>query len=232
MSTPKIRFVYFDLGNLLVTFDRDRASRNVAGLFASDPTDADIAIADERMRINEMHNALETGTITEAQFSQTLREAYRFEIEQVSDAAIMRAISDMFTPIESMTDVLARVRATDTPIGILSNTCDAHWSWVDSQAYGVMAGPFDVVVLSYQAGSMKPDRVIYAVAEKRAAEYAGVNPNEILFVDDREENVSAASRFGWNAEVCLGGEAVEKVLVDYGVLTERLLLSATEKVTP
>ena len=72
---------------------------------------------------------------------------------------------------------------------------------------------------------MKPDRMIYEVAEARARDINQAKPDEILFVDDREENVMAARQYGWNAEVCWGGATAEEVLVRYGVLPECRLIS-------
>lgn len=220
MTSTPIRFVYFDLGNILVAFDRDVAAHNVAKLFHADPTGLELALVNEIMHDSGLQNQLETGLVSESDFAHTIRKSFPGTMAPVEDAAILRAISDMFTPIETMGDVLARVRQTGIPIGILSNTCNAHWSWVRSQSYGVLEGPFDVEVVSYQARSMKPDRVIYDVAQKRAREINEVNPEEILFVDDREENVIAARQIGWNAEVCWGGATAEEVLVRYGVLPE------------
>lgn len=225
MTSTPIRFVYFDLGNILVAFQREAAAHNVASLFHTQPSAVERAFADEVMHDTGLQNKLETGLVSEADFANALRDAFPDPVNPVDDAMVMQAISDMFTPIESMKDVLSRVRQTGMPIGILSNTCHAHWSWVNSQSYGVLEGPFDVVVVSYEARSMKPDRLIYDVAEKRAAELSGAKPEEILFIDDREENVLAAREFGWNAEIGWGGPTAEEVLVRYGVLSECCLVN-------
>ena len=49
---------------------------------------------------------------------------------------------------------------------------------------------------------MKPDAGIYAHAEK----LAGVDPREIYFTDDREDNVQAALDRGWQAEVFVNAD--------------------------
>ncbi|WP_146575692.1 HAD family hydrolase [Neorhodopirellula pilleata] len=225
MTSTPIRFVYFDLGNILVAFDREVAARNVAELFHANPTEVELAFVNEIMHDSGLQNQLETGLVSEAEFAEAIRKSFPGTMDPIDDAAILRAISDMFTPIETMTDVLGRVRQTGMPIGILSNTCQAHWSWVRSQSYGVLQGPFDVEVVSYEARSMKPDRMIYEVAEARARDINQAKPEEILFVDDREENVMAARQYGWNAEVCWGGATAEEVLVRYGVLPECRLIT-------
>jgi putative hydrolase of the HAD superfamily len=220
LYTP-IRFVYFDLGNVLVAFDRNIACRNVAKLFAGDP-----AWVDEILHTGGLQNDLESGRVSEAEFADRLRVrmatyAGKEALLSPSDADLLHAISDMFTPIDSMRSVLQNVRSQGIRIGILSNTCNAHWSWVQSQAYGVLEGPFDICVVSHEVRCMKPDRFIYETATEHAARISNALPEQILFLDDREENVLAAREHGWQAEVCLGGAAAEQVLINYNVLSVR-----------
>lgn len=51
---------------------------------------------------------------------------------------------------------------------------------------------FDVVVLSYRVGVIKPDRRIYQIA----ADKLGVQPDECVFTDDRPANVAGAVACG------------------------------------
>ena len=80
-------------------------------------------------------------------------------------------------------------------LGVLSNTCDAHWDFVAGGLLAPLLPRFDVLALSYQLQAMKPDAAIYA----RAAELAGVRPEEIFFTDDRPENIAAAQTAGYQA---------------------------------
>jgi HAD superfamily hydrolase (TIGR01509 family) len=54
---------------------------------------------------------------------------------------------------------------------------------------------FEVCALSFRIGAMKPSRDIY----EAAAELAGVRPEEVFFIDDRQENVVAAKASGFDA---------------------------------
>ena len=63
---------------------------------------------------------------------------------------------------------------------------------------------------------MKPQRRIYEVAQHAAA-----TPVEnILFIDDRHENVDAALAFGWNAKQCFGGQQAIDVLRNHDVMDD------------
>ena len=199
----QIEFVYFDLGNILVAFDPEIACRNVAKL-------ANVSVARAREVVYEsgMEVRYETGEITSNQFADFVRDEFKLEPNQLDDETLLNAIADMFTPIESMVEVASLARRRAGRIGVLSNTCPAHWNWVRRQPWSVSMIDFDVKVLSYEVKSMKPDHRIYQAAEQAT----GVRPDQILFIDDKDENVQAAQERGWNAQQCLGGDHARTVI--------------------
>lgn len=67
----------------------------------------------------------------------------------------------------------------------LSYLCD----WLKSINY---LDYFDISLNSDEANSQKPDPAYYKTLINRL----GVNPSEILFIDDREENTKAAEQLG------------------------------------
>lgn len=82
-------------------------------------------------------------------------------------------------------------------MGLLSNTCEAHWRWILDQNWPIPGDWFDFHVLSYEVRSMKPGEAIYEACEKLAARAS----EEIFFTDDREENIAAAQRRGWETHL-------------------------------
>jgi HAD superfamily hydrolase (TIGR01509 family) len=76
--------------------------------------------------------------------------------------------------------------------GILSNSgpgareAEGVWGFEDVT---------DDIVYSHEVGLRKPDPAIYALT----AERLGVQPHEIVFLDDVVANVEAARRAGWHA---------------------------------
>ncbi|HCQ83332.1 MAG TPA: hypothetical protein DIV36_01850, partial [Verrucomicrobiales bacterium] len=54
---------------------------------------------------------------------------------------------------------------------------------------------FDAYCLSYEHGCMKPDTTLYGVAQLMTR----CTPGNLLFLDDRAENVHAARQMGWSA---------------------------------
>lgn len=201
-------FVYFDLGNVLWTFDEDRACRNAADVLGVSAGQVRDAVYESGLQ-----NRFEHGRISTAGFLEALLVSLE-NPKPVSDPQLLAdALSDMFQPIEPMTAVIDQLRISGTRMGILSNTCDAHWNWILRQQHPMMAGLFDAVVLSFEVNAMKPDDQIYRAAELSA----GVPSDQILFLDDKAENVRAAKQRGWQAEQCFGGDQAISVLERYGL---------------
>ena len=199
----QIDFVYFDLGNILVSFDPDRACQNVAKI-------ADLSVDQARVFVYESGalDRYENGQLTSDQFAELVRRLAQRDEHQLPKERLLEAISDMFTPIESMVEVVEMARAQAGRVGVLSNTCSAHWNWVRRQPWRVSQIDYDVKILSFEVKAMKPDPKIYEAAEQAAR----VRPQRILFIDDKPENVQAALDRGWNAEHCVGGEQARDVI--------------------
>jgi FMN phosphatase YigB (HAD superfamily) len=204
-----IQFVYFDLGNILWTFDEDRACQNAADLFGVEPQEIRKTVYDSGLQ-----SRFEHGRISPLGFMDELGNSIVSTKNPANMQVVLDSLSDMFSPIEPMVSVVAAVRASQARIGILSNTCDAHWDWINRQQHPLMTGPFDAVVLSFEVNSMKPDDQIYRAAELAA----GVPADRILFLDDKPENVHAAKMRGWQAEQCFGGPEAIAVLEKHGVI--------------
>ncbi len=85
-------------------------------------------------------------------------------------------------------------------VGCLSNTNSIHWDTL-LQSYPFMH-LFDRRFASQLMGCAKPGREIY----EKAAGFLGAQPRQILFFDDRIENVEMAQRLGWHARLYVGHE--------------------------
>lgn len=187
-------FVYFDLGNVLLYFDHSLSMRKMAKV-------AGIAVDQMRSIVldGNLQNEYETGWINGAQFVARISDTIGRELD-VSD--MLQAAADMFIPNTHILPVLQRIRDLGIPLGLLSNTCEAHWDWIGEVGYPQVKGWFSPVILSYEVKSMKPDAHIYS----EAARQSGHDPSRIFFTDDRAENVAAAKKAGWMAEVFVNAD--------------------------
>lgn len=201
-------FVYFDLGNVLAQFDVDRACRNLQRRWALPPDAVRAAIWHSGLQ-----DRFEHGEVTAEEFAEAIRCEFRLAPESAATADLLDLLSDMFEPVEEMVDVVDAVRAAGMPVGLLSNTCEAHWQWLQRQRYPALVGHFDRVILSYEHGIMKPHPSLHRLAE----EASGVPPQSILFFDDRVENVEAALAAGWQAHRFTEAESARRVLRSAGV---------------
>ncbi|MFJ2173991.1 HAD-IA family hydrolase [Streptomyces sp. NPDC087851] len=109
--------------------------------------------------------------------------------------------------------LLARLTRRGTPLGILSN---APGSLARAVRRAPWSGRFETLVFSSDLGLMKPDPLVYRAVDERL----GRAPSEVVFFDDRPENVAAARAHGWRAHLWTGGEAAAEALAQEGVLDD------------
>src|SRR5262249_17876403 len=101
--------------------------------------------------------------------------------------------SSVFLPELIVSEDLLEALRRKYPLILVSNTNEAHLEFIRSH-YRVL-NYFDHHILSYEVGSLKPDRRIFEHAIA-----ASNHPAEALFfTDDRKENVEAARELGMHA---------------------------------
>ena len=180
---PKV--VVFDLGKVLVDFDYSIAARRIA---------ARSTLPGDQVRLFIDHSPLlfqyETGLLTTLGFFQEVCKLTGF---QGTCGEFGEFFADIFTPIPTMLELHATLRASGVPTYIFSNTNPLAATHI-RQRFPFFAH-FDGYVLSYEHGSMKPDAKLYEIVERAT----GCRQAEILYLDDRAENVAAGAERGWNA---------------------------------
>lgn len=107
-----IEFVFFDLGNVLLSFDPDVACKNVSRRFGVSIEAARRAIYD-----SDLQNQFERGQLTGESFAEGVRAALARSRDQVPTSELLDAVSDMFLPVDSMPEALQAVRV----LGCLSD---------------------------------------------------------------------------------------------------------------
>lgn len=90
--------------------------------------------------------------------------------------------------------------------GILSNTEKAARPVMDRESYRI----FDPIVLSWQAGSSKPQRRIFEVLLETLA----LPPDEVLLIDDVEANIAAAKEMGLQGLLFTDAATLRKDILD------------------
>lgn len=199
-----IRFIYFDLGMVIVRFSLDRMFRQMGDVTGLAP-----ARVRELLFDTGLQQQLEVGRITLPEFFDRFCQAGGVRPRYDDLLLAANAIFELNTPI---VPVIGGLVQAGYRLGILSNTCENHWVYCRDR-YRLLADDFAVQALSYEIRAMKPDLTIY----RAAAELAGVPPEAIFFTDDLPANVEGARQAGWNAFCFTGAAALADALRAAGV---------------
>ncbi len=183
--TPK--FIYFDLGKVLVDFSFERMLRQMGEAAGIEPQQVQAVLA------AGLHEDYETGRLD----SRAAHEVFCRQTGTRPDyEAFSLACNDIFTPIDSMLPVVAQLCQAGHHLGILSNTCEGHWNHC-LRRYNMLRELFSVHALSFEIGAEKPDAAIF----RKAAELADCRPEEIFYSDDIAGHVAGARSAGFDAVV-------------------------------
>ena len=179
-------FIYFDLGNVLLYFNRERQFQQMAQVLG--------ITANEVGQLVEKHDLMhrcETGKLTP-------REAHAVLCKETDSScefgALYLASSDIFQMNLSMLPVITQLVRHGYRLGILSNTSENHWNYCLDH-FSILRDCFRISILSYEVGVMKPKKEIYAAA----IEAAGVAPENIFYTDDLQPNIDGALHCEMNA---------------------------------
>ena len=109
--------------------------------------------------------------------------------------------------------LLRALRAKNVPVFALSNFGVGTLALAERR-YPVLM-EFDQRFISGELHMMKPDPAIYAHVETET----GVAPEDLLFIDDRADNIAAAKVRGWQGHLFETQEGLATRLVTEGLLT-------------
>jgi HAD superfamily hydrolase (TIGR01509 family) len=205
MSAPEV--VVFDLGKVLVDFDYSIAARRIAARSTMPPRDVQHFIDHSPLLFR-----YETGLLTRNAFFEEIRRTTGFlgDIDEFG-----RFFADIFSPMDDMIALHARLRQRGFPTFIFSNTNDLAISHI-RRNFPFFA-EFDGYVLSYEHGAMKPDAKLYDVVER----VTGRNGEQILYLDDRLENARAGASRGWQVIQHTDEKSSRSRLEELGLLPKR-----------
>ena len=205
-STASPSAVVFDLGKVLVDFDYGVASRRIAARGKMSAPEVQGFIDHSPLLFR-----FETGRVSKQQFFAEVQAAtgFRGTIEEFSEF-----FADIFTAIEPMVKLNAELRQRGVPTYIFSNTNELAISHIRSRF--PFFSQFNDYILSYEHGAMKPEGRLYEVVERQT----GLRGTDLLYFDDRAENVAAGAARGWRAFVHHTPEQTREIIARSGLLAE------------
>jgi glucose-1-phosphatase len=198
-----VEVLLFDLGGVLVEFS---GVRDVAPLLRIQATGSEIL---ERWSCCPHTEAFCLGLLSREDFAERFVRDWGVDLPPERFLQAFRSWSRCLLP--GAEELLASLRPRFR-LAALSNSNELHWER-NANDIGVN-DLFDVAISSHQVGFCKPDPRIYQVALGRL----GVSPDAVMFFDDVQANVRAASRLGLRAFQVNGVEGVRERLIG-----ERLL---------
>lgn len=209
MKQPAVRAVIFDLGKVLVDFDYAIAVQKIAArgkLSVSELT--------ELISRSPLHQQYETGLLSTEQFYAQVRGAtgYNGDLDEFSVC-----FGDIFAAIEPMVQVQAKLRQGGIPTYIFSNTNELAVRHI-RRTFPFFSN-FDGYILSYEHGAMKPDHKLYQVVERQA----GRRGVELLYLDDRPENLATGVARGWQVILHESPQKSREAIQELGLLDGRNL---------
>jgi 2-haloacid dehalogenase len=196
--------VVFDLGKVLVEFDYGIAARRIAARGKGDPVQVQNFLDHSPLLFR-----YETGQMTKQQFFEEVQAGTGFKGDI---AEFARVFGDIFEPIPRMVELHAALRANRVPTFIFSNTNELAVAHIRGNF--PFFSNFDGYILSYQHGAMKPQPRLYEVVEEKS----GRKGDEILYLDDRPENVDAGAARGWQVILQEAPERTWEALKQAGLL--------------
>ena len=178
-SKTGIRFVYFDINGCLVHFFHKAFTR----------LSLETGIGSETIETAFWHfNDLACrGEISMDEFNQRFSE--KINIPKID---WQEYYVDAVEPIGQMQELINWV-SENYMIGLLTNIMPGFVNTLKEKQL-IPNINYNVIIDSSLVGAVKPEAKIYEVAQEKT----GVNPEEILFVDDSRANLMAAEKMGWH----------------------------------
>ena len=179
----KPQAVVFDLGKVLLDFDYARLAHNMK-------EHCSVSFEELLAALNQSQllHRYETGLLTSQAFFEEVKRASKFRHAYERFEPLF---ADIFTPIPEMIDLQQRLQSSGVSTYVFSNTNEIAVRHI-RRTYPFFHA-FSGYIFSYEQRCMKPDPRIYEIAEKST----GCGGHEILYIDDRPENVEAANQRGW-----------------------------------
>jgi epoxide hydrolase-like predicted phosphatase len=119
------------------------------------------------------------------------------------------AFRAVYRPRNEMFSMVSSLRKAGYKTALLSNTEVPPVQLFHEQKYDM----FEVLVFSCAEKTAKPERKIYEITVQRL----GTTPEQIVFIDDRQNFVDGAKQAGLNAILFQGIEQLKKELARFGI---------------
>ena len=159
---------------------------------------------------------LEDGSKTVDEFQAAFERHFRISVsKKVFRQAFASVGIEIFDGVAAALIEVTKHR----PLYAVSNTNAVHYAYLRKK-FGALRA-FNRIFASFHARVQKPDRRFYDWAFQRMRQenpYLSLQAGEVLFVDDRPENIDAATAFGFRSEQVTAERNLLAILRDDGLI--------------
>lgn len=210
-----IKWILWDWGGPLATYSH-LSNKKIAEFYNSTESMVRKAIYNNSMCRDEFMN----GNYSPVQFVNMMNEYFKVSskknatrenfVEWMKDEMVVNdGVPELIKELRYHTCIDMNgedaIYRQNFKLAVLSNTWFAHW---DSYVKSELATFFDLNMASHELGALKPDPEIY----KLACERMQCKPEEVVFFDDKEENVKGAADFGMDAYIFTSVQHARNIL--------------------
>lgn len=202
--SDQIEAVVFDIGNVLVRWERDLPFRRL--------------IPDAAARAYFMDTVIPLHWHAEHDAGHGAEDMIAERSAQFPDhAPLIRAWLSTFNetipgPVPGSEAIVEELTAHGVPLYAITNF--GSDTWAGFAPGWPLAAQFIDIVVSGDEQLAKPDPAIYALAQARF----GRAPGSMLFIDDSPVNVESARACGWHAHHFVGAAGLRDELMERGLL--------------
>lgn len=203
-KTNKIKAIVFDAGGVLLDLNLERCRNAFKDILGYNRIDE---LLDPCLQ-KGIYGDMEEGRITSEEFRrQVLAESKPGSTPEMVDAC-MAALLDGIVPEKVTYLNLLKERY---PLYLLSNNNEIAWACFHTifRRDGIpIPETFKDCFLSYRMGLLKPNPEIFL----KVIESLGLQPDEILYIDDSRANAVSAARVGMNSLYYKRGSDLEQLV--------------------
>jgi FMN phosphatase YigB (HAD superfamily) len=198
-----IEVILFDLGNVILPFNHYQIAEKLSRFsqrkeFRNPQRIFSYLFDFEKGAVNNY----EVGKVSSVQFFESLKKNLHLSLSFEEFIPIWNHI---FTEDQGVSKIIRSLKGKNR-LGLISNTNPLHFDYILSKFPVIHI--FDKWILSHEAGFKKPAVEIF----QKAIEWASVEPEKILLIDDMKKHVDVAVSLGMQGIHFISAQQLKKEL--------------------